>query len=301
MRQPAEIDRSLKALIRAVPPAFCRLAGAEVEPGRIRMVEASVNLPEFRADQVLLIQDDTPWAIHVEYQLQPDRRVLRGWFLKNAALSAQLDLPVLLTVVYLARGKRRTFHDAYVAEAGGMRNEFRFQTVRLWEQAARIRGGDLRELAPLLVLCEDNPEAETLEEELRLIRSLDVPVAVRSELVAVAFTVGARFFSRDFLFDLFRAEVPMLKEASIIQEWINEGKAEGRAEGRAEGKVEGKVEGRAEGELAAARRFLLRQLRARFGELPPGVVARVESADRAWCDEAGVRLLTAEALGDLGL
>ena len=38
------------------------------------------------------MEDPEPRAIHLEYQLQPDTRVLRGWFLKNAALTAQLQV-----------------------------------------------------------------------------------------------------------------------------------------------------------------------------------------------------------------
>lgn len=104
---PGLIDRSVKALMRRVPPAFFRLAGADVDPGTIQIGDVSINLPEFRADQVFLVgevSDPERWAAHLEYQLQPDPRVLRGWFLKNAALTAQWDLPVLLTVVYLTKG-----------------------------------------------------------------------------------------------------------------------------------------------------------------------------------------------------
>jgi hypothetical protein len=45
----------------------------------------------------------------------------------------------------------------------------------------------------------------------------------------------------------------------------------------------------------------LRQLRAKFGELPASVIARVEGADLKWCEEMAVRLLTATSLEELGL
>jgi hypothetical protein len=93
---------------------------------------------------------------------------------------------------------------------------------------------------------------------------------------------------------------------SIAEQLRAEGKAEGKAEGlsiaeqlRAEGKVEGKVEGEAEGEAREARRFLLRQLRARFGELPAAVPAWVEEADLEQCEAMGVRLLEAGSLAEL--
>ncbi|HTE21192.1 MAG TPA: hypothetical protein VK689_22735 [Armatimonadota bacterium] len=175
---PTDIDRSLKALVRRVTPVFFRLVGVEVDPRVVRLSNISVNLPEFRADQVFVVGEEGDpgrWAMHLEYQLQPDARVVRGWFLKNAALTAALDMPVLLTVIYLTRGRRRTFPKAYTASAGKLRTEFCFDTGCLWKHAEQIRSGELRELAPLLVLCEDKPTEQTLLEERELIRSLDVP------------------------------------------------------------------------------------------------------------------------------
>jgi hypothetical protein len=77
----------------------------------------------------------------------------------------------------------------------------------------------------------------------------------------------------------------MLKEASFITDWIEEGEARGEARGH----------------LQEARRFLLQQLAARFGELPAPVVTRVEQADTAACEEWGLRLMRATTLEDLGL
>jgi Domain of unknown function (DUF4351) len=92
---------------------------------------------------------------------------------------------------------------------------------------------------------------------------------------------------------LFREEMQMLKEASFIEEWVREGIERGTQRAIQEGLQAGEARG--------ARQLLLRQLRKRFGELPPEVVARVESADRSWCEEMGERLLDATSLDELGL
>ncbi|HEU4753616.1 MAG TPA: hypothetical protein VFU47_10955, partial [Armatimonadota bacterium] len=122
------MDRLVKGLFRAHPELLLRLAAVE-GPRSIRPGDVNVALPEFRADHVFFIgADDEPgrWAAHVEYQLRPDPRVLRGWLLKNAALNAQLDLPVLLIVIYLERGGRASFPETLTIHGGGLRNEFRF-------------------------------------------------------------------------------------------------------------------------------------------------------------------------------
>jgi hypothetical protein len=274
------IDRSLKALARRAAPTFCRLAGVLTDPSAIHWEDVTINLPEYRADQVLLIgeaSDPERWGMHLEFQLEPSREVLPGWFYKNAALTRQLGLPVLLTAVYLTRGRYARFPAAYVVRRGNLENRFVFDRIRLWEHAERIRSGELQELAPLLVLCENNPTEATLREERELILRLPAAPQLRSDLLAVAVMVGTRYFSREVLLRLFREEMQMLKEASVIQDWLDEAEAGG------------------------ARRLVLRLLRERFGELPPGVVRRVEEESAAWCEDLAVRIFAANSLRELGL
>jgi predicted transposase YdaD len=294
----ALIDRSVKALIRQVPGAFFRLAGVETGLSPIRYEDVTVSIPEHRADQVLSLgADDDPdrWASHLEYQLQPDARVLRGWFFKNAGLNAQLDMPVILTVLYLTRGNSAPFPDTVTIQGGGLSNHYQFNTIRLWEHTDRIRGGDLPELAPLLLLCEDNPTEQTLREERALILDLSTTREVRVELLAEALTVGTRYFARELLETLFREELQMLKEASIVGDWLEEALQEGYEKGIQEGIQQGIQQGKTE----ATQEFVLDFLRERFGELSPAVVTRVQSADLAWCKEFIQRASRANSLEEL--
>jgi hypothetical protein len=75
--------------------------------------------------------------------------------------------------------------------------------------------------------------------------------------------------------------------AERVKEWEAELLLQGRQEGRREG--------RQEGELA----LLRRQLRKRFGELPPSVSARLEGAQAAQIESWGERLLDARRLSDV--
>jgi predicted transposase YdaD len=294
--EPTLLDRSLKALVRRVPAAAFRLCGAEVDPARTRTEDVTVNLPEFRADQVLVVTHErgrTRSALHLEYQLQPDARRIPGWMLKNAAFQVQLGVPVVLVVVYLTRGRYRRFPRSHTVIAEGLRNTHRFHAVRLWEHADRIRSGDLGPLAPLLVLCEDEPTERTLLEERERILRLDAPRPLKSDLLGLALTVGSHYFPRDLLFSVFREKLQMLKEASFVEEWIAEAAATAEARGR--------IEGEARGEARGARDLLLRQLQSRFGPLPLSAVARVESADLDRCLELAERLLRARSLSELEL
>src|SRR3954453_10861324 len=86
-----------------------------------------------------------------------------------------------------------------------------------------------------------------------------------------------------------------MRVLSIVEQF----RAEGRAEGRAEA-LSIAEQLSAENEARAARRFLLRQLRARFGDLSAAVLTWVEAADLEQCEEMGVRLLEAGSLAELG-
>jgi len=59
--------------------------------------------------------------------------------------------------------------------------------------------------------------------------------------------------------------------------------------------AQGRQEGRKEGEF----NLLLRQLRARFGELPAAVVTRIEAADIDELERWGERVLSARTLAEV--
>jgi hypothetical protein len=79
------------------------------------------------------------------------------------------------------------------------------------------------------------------------------------------------------------------------QKLRNEAIREGRNEGIREGRSEGIREGRKEGECS----LLLRQLRARFGELPAAAIARIEAADMVDLERWGERVLGAQTLPEV--
>ncbi|MDQ2733033.1 MAG: DUF4351 domain-containing protein [Armatimonadota bacterium] len=298
MTPPTLIDRSVKILIRDHPDAMSRLLNLNISPEHIRTDDVSVNVPEFRSDQLFVIEgagDPPKWGLQGECQLEPDKRAVQGWFLKNAALNSQRDYPVLLVVIYLTRGKHRTFPSSYTITAGNIKNVYRFHVIRLWEHIDRIRNGDLGALAPLLVLCEDHPTEATLQEARAIIRRLDVDEGTRTGLFALSVMVGRRHFAENVLYAIFQEELPMIKELSFVQEWIEESKAEGRVEGRNEGMDEGRDEGR----NLEARQFTLRLLRERFGMVPESLVSRIENADASWCEELAVRSLKSNSLQEL--
>jgi predicted transposase YdaD len=286
MEAPNPVDASIKVLLRRHPGALFRLSGLSVELHVAGLEDTSINLAEQRADHVFIIgepDDPARKGLYLEYQLRPDSRDLPDWFSKCGALGKQLGIPVLLLVVYLERGNRARFPASYGVTLGPFKNTFEFATVRLWEHVDRIRSGELWELAPLLVLCEDTPTEQTVRQEVELIRGSGAPLEEQGGLLALALRIGTRDFARDVLEAIFREELPAMQGASIIDDWITEGEARGEARGRTE----------------EARRLTLRLLRKRFGELPSALAARIKGADAAWCEALLERALEVESLEEL--
>src|SRR5690349_19352561 len=92
--QPNLFDLSMKTICRHAPAALLRLAGSLVDPLSIFLADVSVVLPEFRADQLLLIgdpPDPSRWGVHFEYQTHPNVGLLGSWLFKNSAFNRQLD------------------------------------------------------------------------------------------------------------------------------------------------------------------------------------------------------------------
>lgn len=287
MIHDTQLDRSLKVLSRRALPAFLRLLGVAANAEQVRFENVAINLPEYRADDELLLDEadaPEPGALLIEYQLEPDRDLLPSWHYKATALEKALGVPVVLVVIYLEKGAYATFPDTHVTRAGGLSSRFTFPTIRLWEHAERIRSGDLRELAPLLLLCVEERSEEVLHQERRLILDLPVSRELRRDLLAVATMVGRRFFQEPILRRIFREELIMLKETDFIQEWIDEGEERGEVRGQ----------------TRASQDLLLRLLRSRFGPLTPDTEARVGELTHTQCQEVFDRALAANDLAELG-
>ncbi|HLJ55380.1 MAG TPA: hypothetical protein VKT77_10100 [Chthonomonadaceae bacterium] len=286
------IDVSVKALFRECPAAALRLAGLNVAAEDIRVEDANINLPELRADHVFIIpasalgdaerfpEDEPEIGVYLEYQLVPDLTVVRSWFAKCAGLTRQIGAPIVLLVIYLERRDRATFPDRYTVSAGSLVTEFRFTAIRLWEYADRIRSGELAELAPLLVLCEDKPTPATIREEVDVLHRAGLPVGIETDLLGLALRIASRRLPREIIEKLFAEDLAMLREASIIDEWIADGEQRGRME--------------------HARAALKKLGAKRFGEPDARVLAAIDAiTDQETLDRLLLRVLDVESWSEL--
>ena len=281
-------DRVLKVLARNYPERFLQLAVPATPAQLIGTLEnVDLAIPEERVDFVHRLDDEgQEKLLHIEFQTGHRSDVPERVFIYAALLTRQFRLPVITLVVYLAP-RRSSPPTAYEVRLGdAVMNRFEYSAVCLWEHVAEIQTGRWPELAPLLVMLVDRPDEQVLAQERMLILQ-EQDRRKRADLLACAVTIGARFFDKTFLWRFFREEVEMMREATFIEDWLEEELQRGREQGLQQGLQQGEERG----ERRASHTILRRILWRRFGTLPLDLDKRLE----------GLTAAQAEVLVDVAL
>lgn len=283
-----EIDRTLKILAAKYPTVFQRLLfGDKIEIEFLGVEDTAINIPEQRSDKIFKFRRGKKETfISFEFMTRPKRKDLLNFYVKNGLLTAALRKPVITVIVYIERGKYRTFPDKYTAQIDGIEMTTRFARVLLWEYADRIRKGEFKELAPLLVLFLDRPSEEIILEEKKLIHQVQ-NVQERSNLIALAAMVAFRKFKNGLIKELFYEEYEMMKASNFIEEWIKESWDKGRKEGREEGWRDGQI------------KVILSLLKKVLGRVRPELEKKIRSLTDVEIENLTSDLLDMRAINDL--
>ncbi len=295
-----EIDRVLKVLSGRFPHVFLKLLfGDRTDDELVALEDTQLNIPEYRSDKIFRLRHDRRETIlNLEFMVQPRKRMLGTFLIKTALLMASYSLPVVTVIVYLERGRYRSFPEVLENQLLGFRNRFVLDKILLWEHRELIASGELLELAPLLPLLYDRPGIDLLEKERQLI--LQIPDRQhRSDLLALAMMVAFRKYEAIFVREFFKKEYLMLKESTFVQEWIKEGRKEGREEGREEGKKEGKKEGLEEGIEYGKLALLLHLVRTKFKAIEADLESQLKQLKSKQIDDLSAQLFAMEQVEEL--
>ena len=255
-------DRSLKVIARSHADLFLRLVLHNTAIQLIGQPEnVELSLPVQPVDFVhrTLIAEQEH-LLHLEFQLDHFADFPRRMCHTHGALTQQYKVPVLSIALYLNYRESPIPNEYIVQLDKTVINRFTYPVVKLWEYTEQIRNGQLRELAPLLVMLVDQPDAQILQVERELILA-EPDDEKRADLLAVAVTLAARHFDREFLRRFFREELVQMQYATLIDEWLEE--AVEKAVQEAE--VKATAKGMAEGMHDRAIVSILRILIVRFG------------------------------------
>jgi len=273
------IDRAIKVVLRLYPEKCLDLFFGKDRQVVFQGVEdPQINISERRADKVWLVSEQgRDGALHIEAILEPKKSELANFYVKNALLEAVLKRPVITVLVYLEKGRYETFPYTYERSVGLFQNVYIFACVLLWKYRNRILSGEYKEFAPLLSLLEDKPTVSTLEKEKELIAQF--PEEEQRELMGVAILVACRKFEDEFVRQIFKEKLPMVKEISFVREWIEEGEQKGEQKGK--------------------RSFLLAQFAKKFGPLSPELQEQINQLSGAKLDNLSLALFDLQNFNEL--
>jgi hypothetical protein len=279
-----ELDRAVKVVCALSPNCLLDLFYGSGHKVVLKGVEdAQIQIPEHRADKVWRAHDGVrEGCIALEAIAVPDRRDFPSINLKNAALQVSLKVPVITVLVYLVRGNYATFPDGYEDELGGLTNAHRFVRILLWEHEERIRSGELKELAPFMLLFYDVPDPGILEVANQLIETVADPQQ-RLELKSIGAIIASRYFSEEIIKQYLRLEFYMIRETTIFKEWLDQRHAEGLVEGEVGGK----------------QRLLQKLLERKFGPLSQELKEHLQKLDSLQLDALATTLLDLATIEDL--
>ena len=283
-----EIDRTLKILAAKYPGVFQRLLfGDKSKIEFLGVDDTAINIPEQRSDKIFKFRRGrTDTFISFEFMIQPKRKDLLKFYIKNGLLTASLRKPVITVIVYIEQGKYRAFPSEYVAKLDAIEMSTRFPRLLLWEYADRIRSGEFKELAPLLVLFYDRPSKEIVMEEKKLIYQVH-DSQERSDLLALAAMVAFRKYKNGLIKELFSEEYQMMKASNFIEEWIKEGWEKGRIKGQEEGWRNGQI------------KMVLNQLKKILGRVRPDLERKIQLLTNKEIEKLTHDLLDMRAINDL--
>ena len=295
-----EYDRTLKILAARYPYVFQGLLfGKDTETKFLRVEDTAINIPERRPDKVFFFgKGKSETVVSFEFMLSPKQKRLQDFHIKNGLLTGSLRKPVVTVIIYLERGKYRTFPYEYVARLEGAITKTQFSRILLWEYKDKIKSGELWELAPLLVLLEDEPDEKTILEEKEIINRVS-DKQERADLLGLAAMVAYRKFKKDKIKELFFKEYNMLKESSFVKDWLQESWENGREKGLQEGQEKGLQEGREKGLREGQLGIILKLLEKVLGRISSELEARIRALSDAEIERLSYDLLNMKKINDL--
>lgn len=259
-------DQTLKIIGRNYAASLLRLALPGVQARLLGTLEnVELSLPVRPVDFLHRIEcEGQECILHIEFQLEHEADFPRRMHSYHGALSEQFKIPVLSVALYLSPRLSELPAEYLVRVGGQVVHRFTYPVVRLWDYVDRIRSGEYRELAPLLITLIDRPDEAILREERELILAEPDP-RKRGDSLALAVMVASRYFDKAFLWRFFQEEVRQMREGTFIEDWLEEMLEQGLQQGLQRGRLEGATQ--------AHRETILQILTTRFNPSPEQIKA----------------------------
>jgi len=264
---PRPFDVATRHLIEGDPASWLAWVGLPVN-GPVHPVESDLSTVLADVDKVLRVEALAPWLAHLELQSTHDPRLPYRLLQYHALLLYRHSLPVETTVVLLRPGadgpqmsglldQRGTFDQQTVA--------FHYRVVRLWERPVDelLTGGlSILPLAPLAAF-EPHRLPEIMQRLDERLEREAPPEDIPQLWAATLLLFGLRYDA--VVAQQLARGVRRMRESSVYQAILEEGRESGILLGREAGREEGSAD--------EARRILLRLGTRKFGPPNPATSA----------------------------
>jgi predicted transposase YdaD len=260
-------DATTKDLLEIAPADWLAFLGHPA-PERVRLIDADLSTVTTAADKVLLVEEDPPWLLHLEFQSRHEEKLPQRILRYNVLLAERHGLPVSSAVILLrskasVKGLTGWYRDP--SRLDGREHSFPYHVSRVWRQPVdTILAGGLATL-PLAPLAHvRRPELPGILQRMRERVAAEAPEEKRKTIWAATYVLmGLRY--PEALADQLLQGVLGMEESVTYQAIIRKGEARGEARG----------------EVTATRRHVLRAGRSKFGEPDASTQAAIEAiADR---------------------
>ena len=177
----------------------------------------------------------------------------------------------------------------------------RFEVIRLWEQPTETFLATPG-LLPFAVLSRTEDPVATLQQVslvLKNLKNLPSPPSIEQNLTAATTILAGLLLDNDRIHSILRRDT--MRESSVYQAIL----AEGREEGREEGLTQGLTQGLAQGRTEEALNLVLRMLRRRLRSVEPDrsisreLLTRLEGLSVFQLEDLGEALLEFKGIDDL--
>lgn len=215
-------DNTCKFLAETYPADFATwLLGAPVPLALLDPKELSSE--PIRADSLILFESDER-VLHIEFQTEPESQIpLRMADYRLRIHRRHPSKEIIQVVVYLTRSGSPLVQQT-VYEFTGHRSEYR--VIRMWEQPSGMFLS-APGLYPLAVLSQTANRKQLLRQVGQAIEQLPDPQQRRQVTSSTAILAGL-VLGEETIRQILPEEI--MRESSMVQSWLAEGRAEARAE-----------------------------------------------------------------------
>lgn len=264
-------DATPKFLLELGPRDWLALIGRPTS-APVTIEDADLSTVTSQADKILRVGEPSPWLVHFEPFSGRDPDAPRRMCRYSILAEVKFNLPVWTVVILLrpeADSPELTGNFRRVLPDGTCYDEFRYQVIRVWKIPLEelLTGG----IATLPLAPIGDIQTSQLPEVISRMRQrveVEVPAHEQGDFwTATGVLLGARYNSV-FVKQLLKG-ITNMRESSIVQEFLEEGRREGIQTGIQSGIHTGSA--------MEARRILLRLGTARLGKIDTQVQAYLET------------------------